>query len=546
MGMQADTKTKKTIFILGAGFMQIPAIEAARELGLAVILSDGNPRAPAAHLADVFVSIDLKDSDALVDFALKQKQRAALDAVFTAATDFSFAVAKIAEACALPGHSPESALNASDKIRMRSCFQKALVPSPAFLEVHERDFSQNFSQIQASLPIAYPLVVKPVDNMGSRGCRLVQNKEALYTAVEQALLYSKSKRAILEEYMDGDEFSIDALVYEGEVYITGFADRHIFYPPYFVEMGHTMPTALSREKQEEIISVFKKGIKALGLSHGAAKGDIKYTKDGCKIGEIAARLSGGYMSGWTYPYASGISLTKLAIQLALGEKIPLQTMEKQFLPRLHSAERAWISIPGRLKAIHGMEEAQGIENVKAVFPRAKVHDELVFPTNNVEKGGNILSQAKTRKDAIEAAENAVASLFLELEENNAETEAFLSEDFLTNFPPSAFAALGKEAAVFLEKQKNEKPISVLSFINAIESKTAQKTEDFLPPFFQNRSVFDWNYKTIEKSLDDLAFFIKNNIRLENYTIPAYDFWQAFLRGGSQGLLYILQKKGSSG
>ena len=546
MGMQADTKTKKTIFILGAGFMQIPAIEAARELGLRVILSDGNPRAPAAHLADVFVSIDLKDSDALVDFALKQKQRDGLDAVFTAATDFSFAVAKIAEACALPGHSPESARNASDKIRMRSCFQKALVPSPAFLEVHERDFSQNFSQIQASLPIAYPLVVKPVDNMGSRGCRLVQNIEELYTAVEQALLYSKSKRAILEEYMDGDEFSIDALVYEGEVYITGFADRHIFYPPYFVEMGHTMPTALSREKQEEIISVFKKGVKALGLSHGAAKGDIKYTKEGCKIGEIAARLSGGYMSGWTYPYASGISLTKLAIQLALGEKIPLQTMEKQFLPRLHSAERAWISIPGRLKAIHGMEEAQGIENVKAVFPRAKVHDELVFPTNNVEKAGNILSQAKTRKDAIEAAENAVASLFLELEENNAATEAFLNEDFLTNFPPSAFAALGDEAAAFLEKQKNEKPISVLSFINAIESKTAQKTKDFLPPFFQNCSVFDWNYKTIEKSLDELAFFIKNNIRLENYTIPAYDFWQAFLRGGSQGLLYILQKKGSSG
>ena len=124
MGMQADTKTKKTIFILGAGFMQIPAIEAARELGLAVILSDGNPRAPAAHLADVFVSIDLKDSDALVDFALEQKQRGGLDAVFTAATDFSFAVAKIAEACALPGHSPESARNASDKIRMRSCFQK--------------------------------------------------------------------------------------------------------------------------------------------------------------------------------------------------------------------------------------------------------------------------------------------------------------------------------------------------------------------------------------------------------------------------------------
>ena len=55
----------------------------------------------------------------------------------------------------------------------------------------------------------------------------------------------------MEEYMEGPEFSIDALVYDGTMTITGFADRHIFFPPYFIEMGHTMPTRISKDKYNE-------------------------------------------------------------------------------------------------------------------------------------------------------------------------------------------------------------------------------------------------------------------------------------------------------
>ena len=118
--------------------------------------------------------------------------------------------------------------------------------------------------------------------------------------------------------MDGPEFSIDSLVFEDKLVITGFADRHIYYPPYFIEMGHTMPTEFSEEERNKVIKAFAKGVKALGLSCGAAKGDMKLTSNGAMIGEIAARLSGGYMSGWTFPYASGINLTEQALFLASG------------------------------------------------------------------------------------------------------------------------------------------------------------------------------------------------------------------------------------
>ena len=126
----------------------------------------------------------------------------------------------------------------------------------------------------------YPLVVKPVDNMGARGCRLIRKETELLPALKDAVKYSRSGRAILEEYIDGPEFSIDSLIFDGELTITGFADRHIYYPPYFIETGHTMPTSVNPENWNRLAKTFFDGIKSLGLTHGACKADIKLSKNG--------------------------------------------------------------------------------------------------------------------------------------------------------------------------------------------------------------------------------------------------------------------------
>ena len=78
--------------------------------------------------------------------------------------------------------------------------------------------------------------------------------------------------------------SIDAVVYNGEITITGIADRIIEYPPHFVETGHTMPSQLPKEQQDSACEIMKAGIKALGITMGCAKGDIKFTDEGPKIG----------------------------------------------------------------------------------------------------------------------------------------------------------------------------------------------------------------------------------------------------------------------
>lgn len=491
--------TKKRVFMLGAGFMQGVAIRAARALGCTVIAVDGNPSAVCATEADEFVCIDLKDTAHLIDYARYLQQNGGLDAVFTAATDFSAAVAAIAAACGLRGHTLEAALNATDKVRMRECFRKADVPSPAFIEMTTADLASSavvasstaaptdrldatdnvrYSDAGAATAVTnalerrlgelagrFPLVVKPVDNMGARGCSLVKDLSGLREAAETALRYSRSGRVIVEEYIEGSEFSIEGLVFGGRLYITALADRHIFFPPYFIEMGHTIPSECPQEIADEVISVFERGVHALGLTDGAVKGDILVRGGKAFVGEIAARLSGGYMSGWTVPYSCGLDITAAALTLALGGSPRLHTCGKDsFIIPLKqncpfvSAERAWISIPGQVAAISGLEAARAAPFVKDVFPRVGVGDTVVFPQNNVEKCGNVLSAAPSRREAVLASETACRKIVLRLTPHVAETDAFLAElhspaeqqifppNFLQFTEPLASAAAAAEVA----------------------------------------------------------------------------------------------------
>lgn len=512
--------SSKRILILGAGFLQGVAIRSAKKKGWQVIAVDANPQAVCASEADRFEPIDLKDRIALVNFAKSLQAEGGLDGVFTAATDFSASVAAVAEACGLPGHTFEAALNASDKVRMRTRFAEAGIPSPRYIGINAGNTAQARALLERA-GIAFPLVVKPADNMGARGCRTVHRPAELDAAVAEAVRYSRTGTAIVEEYMDGPEFSIEALVYDGEFHLTGLADRHIFFPPYFIEMGHTIPSCCTPSDADKVITVFQKGIAALGLTHGVAKGDIKLTSRGAMVGEIAGRLSGGYMSGWTFPYSSGLDLTAAALDLAVGERpLSLDCPNRKI-----AAERAWISIPGTVAAMYGLDWAQKVPYVRDIFPRAGVGDRVTFPRNNVEKCGNVLAAATDRQTAASAAERACASIVIRLEPDQKETDAFL--DLCgrdpSGYPPSAFSINPDDIDCRVLRQIPEEfPFPIPEpFGSALDT------------------LRDWQGRTPREALK-LALETVPDLRstLEYNGLVAERAWRAFAAAGIQGLIYI--------
>ncbi len=512
------------VLILGAGLMQKPSIEAAGELGYKTLVVDANKNAVCVPFADVFVQIDLKDREKIADLAMSYGDK--LKAVFTAGTDFSASVSYVAQKCGLISHSFDAAMNASNKVLMRKCFREKGVPSPDFVEVSESEIER----LSSDDSVLFPKVVKPVDNMGARGCRLVRNKSEFEPALRDAVAFSRTGKAIVEDYMKGMEFSIDALVHEGNVTITGFADRHIFFDPYFIEMGHTMPSSVSEAVKKNVVDVFVKGVKALGLTEGVAKGDVKYTEKGAMIGEIAGRLSGGYMSGWTYPYASGVNLTMEAMKIALGLG---KTLPSEIECNAVSHERAFISIPGVVSVIYGEDKAVASPFVKNVFFRVKEGSRVDFPRNNVEKCGNVISRCADRSLSLKGAEMAVSEIVLRLEKNNESTQNYLmgvENKYEKGFPYSAYELSSDELIAF------EKEVESLDFVIIGENESIVIPES-LASFAGERQ--DFNYRTILNTLDKV-----NKYAGARKSVPAIKFWKSLIRGGVQGALYAVDTWGT--
>ena len=535
----------ENILILGAGLMQKPAILSAKEAGFHTIVIDADKNAVSIPLADEFFQVDLKDKEGILALAQKIKSEKGLAGIFTAGTDFSASVSYASEKLGLPSHSYQAALNASLKNQMRQCFQSNGVPSPAFLRAQKSEVNEELYSKVCNI-MSLPFVVKPVDNMGARGCRMVRTKEEFLPAVKIATECSRTGCAIIEEYMDGPEFSIDALVYEGKFIVTGFAIRHIKYEPYFIEVGHTMPAVLDKKKHDELISVFALGAKAEGLTCGAAKADIKYTDKGPMIGEIAGRLSGGYMSGWTYPYASELNLTKQGILVATGKKpeellsraqkvnyTPSELCKNLSAPyelyevpcKCTSAERAWMSIPGTVEYIENIKEFTD-KAVMDVLPRAtvKLGCDVDFPRNNVEKCGNIIAVSNDRDIAIKAAQDAVSNTFITLKPCNPKTDDYLKNiqaQDEKNFPPSAFGDLDSQKLEILSKSA---PVS-----------ENQPVSSCIPEFLKAApydTLTDWNYNTVGDTVQKFDILRPKHPQLETKA-----FWSALIRGGLQGAVY---------
>jgi hypothetical protein len=340
---------------------------------------------------------------------------------------------------------------------------------------------------------------------------------------------------IIETYMEGPEYSLDALLYDGTLTICGVADRHIHFPPYFIEMGHTLPAALSPADRYRLCLVLAEGAAALGLTHGAVKGDLKLTRDGPMVGEIAARLSGGYMSGWTFPYASGCPLTQEALLLALGKKPAYLEAHRRPLvpppgysgpispfalyeisPTGTSAERAWISIPGRVLDVLGQDTAVALPLVRDFLPRSKPGDRVSFPRNNVEKCGNVIASS------VEAAEKAVAAMTVILEPGDPATAVFLAGEGSIHeegFPPWAFDLQGFHyGGGKLPPLPADMPIG-------------ERIPPMFAPFLD--TARDWNHLSLREAIERF-----DRLRPRHPALDSLPFWSACIRGSIQGMCFL--------
>jgi hypothetical protein len=241
------------------------------------------------------------------------------------------------------------------------------------------------------------------------------------------------------------------------------------------------------------------------------------------------------MSGWTFPYASGVDLTGSALRVAVGKPPLSLTPFKNWV----SAERAFISIPGTVHSVEKAQQARNIRWIKEMFVRVGPGDKVSFPTNNVEKSGNFISAAPERKTASAAAETACRTVFVRLQPNETRTQQFLFQE-KEEWIPDAFQ---------LHFDKNRDAYEKMNAIVYQRENYKQESNNVTPkiaieplPFIPEEKSIDWHgtpfTEAWKKTLELSGATIAEETKSADIVIGAV-FWTAFLRGGIQGAVWLV-------
>lgn len=236
----------KKVLIIGAGFLQDFVIVKAKQMGYEVHTVDADSNAVGFQHADHYGVVNIVDEKACLEYARENK----IDGVLTAATDYGvLTAAYIAREMGLPGLKYEVAQLIKNKYQVRKCLYENHVDDTE--QAYEVRRDTNIEELANK--IVYPVMVKPCDGSGSRGASRVDKVEDLKEACKYAMDGSITDRAEIETFIVGKEYGAETLVVNGEVHVLGIMQKWMTNPPYYAELGHSIPTDLKKEVEATMV-----------------------------------------------------------------------------------------------------------------------------------------------------------------------------------------------------------------------------------------------------------------------------------------------------
>ena len=382
----------KIVHILGGGQWQVPTIRLAKDLGYRVLVTDMYHERPGYAYADEHVVADITNKETTLAIA----ERNHIDAIICDTTDVGVpTMAYVAEKLGLPGIGYETALNFTNKYRMRSITSAAALPNPRFHLAYDAQTLRS-----AAADLGFPLVVKPVDSQSSRGVHIVRMPDMLTDAYEDAVQFSLLKQAIVEEFLAGTEVTVESYCIDGECFVAGISDKDHFAHRPEVASRLTYPADFPEHVLTRIRDVNSRVVRALGLITGIAHAEYMVVNSEVYLVEIAARGAGSYVYTLIAPYLAGVPIPRLYLEFILG--IP-QHARPDGVRR--AANLGFFSVPpGKVTKILGVEEARRLPGVAEILLEFAVGDELQLPQDDRSRPGLVVVFGKTRSEVLECTQ----------------------------------------------------------------------------------------------------------------------------------------------
>ncbi len=373
---------KKAIMVFGVGELQKSILDRAHRMGLYVVGIDPCADAACKDDCDAFEVVGGQDLGRTIAACHKYKVKA----IVTAATDKPLVMmADVAEKLNFPFYSVRTAIWSTDKFQMKQRFMEGGVPCAQ---------GRLISHANEAEGMEFPLIVKPRDNSGSRGVKLCRNKKELQESISEALENSRLNSVLVEEFIEGREFSIESLHYNGNSEVIQFTEKTTTEFPYNVELGHKQPANLTEEERSLIRDIIRRIADCMQFENCPSHTELKVNDRGIFVIETSPRLGGDYITSTLTPLSTGIYLEDQLLHIALGEPVDTKT------GRVEKASAVcFFSLPeGKVKAIDSrIHEVESWSNVRSFQFKLKVGDKVNKITSSLNRYGQFIVTGCSRE-----------------------------------------------------------------------------------------------------------------------------------------------------
>ena len=306
--------------VIGANAPSISFYKQAKALGYYIIGIAWAEGAVCKQYCDKFYPISFKEKDEVLRVCREER----IDGITSFSLESALpTVVYVAQAMGLVSNTEECVRLTETKYAQRKAFEQHGIPVPKFKKLKKGD-AIDVTGIQ------YPIIVKPMDSGGSQGITKLDSSFGLEEALRAAFDRSRTEQAIVEEFVDGREFSVEALSHHGKHYILQITDKVTSGTPHFIEMQHHQPADISQEVANQIRAMVEKALTALKIENSPSHTEIKLNSRGeLYIIEIGARLGGDFITSDLVRLSTGYDMVKGTIELAVGRfEMPRKVFSK--------------------------------------------------------------------------------------------------------------------------------------------------------------------------------------------------------------------------
>ncbi len=313
-------------------------------------------------------------------------------------------VAQLVAELGLPGASPDAVRACKDKWTTRRRLAATGAGAVQAELAHTLD-----EAVAAADRIGLPVVLKPRAFGGSIGVVRADTLAevasgygiAAVGAAPGLVLTHESTGVIVEEYVPGEEYSVDSVVYEGRVTPICLAHKELGPAPYFQEIGHVVDPTVPIP--DALVALLQRVHELLGFDLGVTHTEVKLAPDGYRLIEVNARL-GGDLIPYLGRLALGADLAGAVADLALGRPprvtvTPRQAAAVRFVLPPHDLVIDEVRIPADWPEVDGVESAR---------PLVRPGVELRLPPGDfMSRAAVVVTVGATGKDCLASLDAAV-------------------------------------------------------------------------------------------------------------------------------------------